>query len=158
DIMRLLMDKSLYPDPSLFLRELLQNALDACRRKEAHAKEAGRESDYRPSIAVWDYSGDKKDPRIVFQDNGVGMSLRVVEQYFLRVGRSYYRSPEFEVERLRLEKHGIELDASSQFGIGILSCFLVGERFDIDTYQFGHDPLSITVEGPTKYFVIRKLA
>src|ERR1700732_1629885 len=29
DIMRLLMDRSLYPDPSLFLRELLQNALDA---------------------------------------------------------------------------------------------------------------------------------
>ena len=35
NILALLMDRSLYPDPSLFLRELLQNALDACRRKEA---------------------------------------------------------------------------------------------------------------------------
>jgi hypothetical protein len=157
DIMRLLMDRSLYPDLSLFLRELLQNALDACRRKEAHAREAGREGDYRPSIAVWDHSSDPGDPRIVFQDNGIGMSLGIVEQYFLRVGRSYYRSPEFEAERLRLERQGIELDASSQFGIGILSCFLVGDCFDIETYQFGHDPLAITVEGPTKYFVIRKL-
>jgi hypothetical protein len=157
DIMRLLMDRSLYPDPSLFLRELLQNALDACRRKEAQAKEAGRAGDYKPSIAIWDHSGDPDAPRIVFQDNGVGMSLGIVEQYFLRVGRSYYRSPEFEAERVRLEKQGIELDASSQFGIGILSCFLVGDRFEIETYQFGHDPLAITVEGPTKYFVIRKL-
>jgi Histidine kinase-, DNA gyrase B-, and HSP90-like ATPase len=156
-IMALLMDKSLYPDPSLFLRELLQNSLDACRNREAHAKEAGHENFYNPRIAVWDYSDDSVNPRIVFQDNGMGMSRKIVENYFMRVGRSYYRSPEFDAERARLSKKGIELEASSQFGIGILSCFMVADHFEVETYRTGHRPLHITIEGPTKYFVIKLL-
>ncbi|MBE9566724.1 MAG: hypothetical protein IMF16_08235, partial [Proteobacteria bacterium] len=103
DIMRILMDKSLYPDPSLFLRELLQNALDACRHKEALWKEKGRPVPYKPRIVVWDHSDDPDAPRIIFQDNGVGMSLDIVENYFMRVGKSYYRSPQFQAERQRLE-------------------------------------------------------
>lgn len=157
EILRLLMDKSLYPDPTLFLRELLQNALDACRRKEARAKAAGVPEAYTPKIVVWDYSDDETNPRVIFQDNGIGMSLDIVERYFLRVGKSFYRSAEFDAERAELEAKGIELDACSQFGIGILSCFLVADRFEVETYQHGHDPLHITIEGPTRYFVIRKL-
>ncbi len=156
NILTLLMDKSLYPDPSLFLRELLQNALDACRRKEADTQVNGIA--YMPRIVVWDRTDDLNDPRVIFQDNGVGMSQRIVEQYFLRIGRSYYRSPEFDAERQRLQEHGKELDACSQFGIGILSCFLVGDRFEIETHQEGYDPLHIQIEGPSKYFVARRLA
>jgi hypothetical protein len=156
-IMKLLMDKSLYPDPSLFLRELLQNSLDACRNREAHAKEAGAQNSYTPRIAVWDYSDDPQDPRIIFQDNGMGMSRRIVENYFMRVGRSYYRSPEFDAERARLKKKGIDLEATSQFGIGILSCFMVADRFEVETYRVGSQPLHITIEGPTKYFTIKLL-
>jgi hypothetical protein len=155
-IMQLLMDKSLYPDPSLFLRELLQNALDACRNMEALAKEYDYK-DYTPRIAVWDYSDDPEDPRVIFQDNGVGMSRKIVENYFMRVGRSYYRSPEFDAERARLQVKGIELEATSQFGIGILSCFMVADRFEVETYRKGNTPLRITIEGPTKYFIIKLL-
>jgi hypothetical protein len=156
-IMGLLMDKSLYPDSNLFLRELLQNSLDACRNREAHAKELGQESLYNPRIAVWDHSDDSENPRIVFQDNGTGMSRKIVENYFMRVGRSYYRSPEFDAERARLKKGGIELEAASQFGIGILSCFMVADRLEVETYRTGHTPLNITIEGPTKYFIIKIL-
>lgn len=155
-IMQLLMDKSLYPDPSLFLRELLQNALDACRNMEALAKEYDY-AGYTPRIAVWDYSDDAEDPRVVFQDNGVGMSRKIVENYFMRVGRSYYRSPEFDAERARLKQKGIELEATSQFGIGILSCFMVADRFEVETRRTGDRPLHITIEGPTKYFTIKLL-
>lgn len=156
NILALLMDKSLYPDPSLFLRELLQNALDACRRKEADREVKGLA--YKPRIVVWDRTDDPSDPRVIFQDNGIGMSQRIVEQYFLRIGRSYYRSPEFDTERQRLREHGKELDACSQFGIGILSCFLVGDRFEVETHQEGYDPLHIQIEGPSKYFVVKRLA
>jgi hypothetical protein len=151
------MDRSLYPDSSFFLRELLQNAIDACRRKEALAKEKGYTESYRPSIAIWDHSADADDPRLVFQDNGIGMSLRIVENYFMNVGKSYYRSMEFDAERRRLERIGIELDAVSQFGIGILSCFLVADRFEVETHQFGHEPLHIKIEGTGKYFLVQKL-
>ncbi len=157
EIMRLLMDKSLYPDPTLFLRELLQNALDACRYQSALAKEAGMDDKYIPRIMAWDYSKDEKNPRIVFQDNGIGMSQRQVENFFLRVGKSFYRSAEFDAERHRLEKQGISLDACSQFGIGFLSCFLAGDHIEVETWRYGSDPLKITITGPSKYFLIERL-
>ena len=74
--------QGLYPDETLFLRELLQNALDACRYQKARALDAGMGDKYIPRIQVWDGSSlphdpedPDKGPRIVFQDNGVGMSL-----------------------------------------------------------------------------------
>lgn len=158
EIMRLLMDKSLYPDSTLFLRELLQNALDACRYQEALAKEAGMEDKYKPRIMVWDHSEDKDAPRIVFQDNGIGMSQRQVEGFFLRVGKSFYRSPEFDAERQRLAARGIHLDACSQFGIGFLSCFLGGDLIEVETWRYGNAPLKITITGPSKYFLIERLS
>jgi len=157
EIMRLLMDKSLYPDVTLFLRELLQNALDACRYQEALAGEAGMGDKYIPRITVWDYSKDKDNPCIVFQDNGIGMSQRQVEQFFLRIGKSFYRSAEFEADRQRLARQGIHLSACSQFGIGFLSCFLGGDKIEVETYQYGCEPLHITITGPSKYFVIKRL-
>lgn len=157
EIMQLLMDKSLYPDASLFLRELLQNSLDACRYQQALAKEAGMEDKYIPRIIVWDYSQDEKDPRIVFQDNGIGMSQHQIENFFLRVGKSFYKSPEFAAERQRLADEGIHLDACSQFGIGFLSCFLVGDHIEVETFRFGSVPLRVTITGPSKYFVIERM-
>jgi hypothetical protein len=155
-ILKLLMDKSLYPDPSLFLRELLQNALDACRFRKAIAQSEGAGDQYEPHIVVWDKSHEPT-PTIVFQDNGIGMSEDVIKNYFMRVGRSFYRSGEFNAQRQRLAAQGIQLEATSQFGIGILSCFMVAERIEIESYRLNERPLSITIEGPTKYFVIRRL-
>jgi hypothetical protein len=157
EIMRLLMDKSLYPDSTFFLREMLQNALDACRYQEALAKDADMADKYIPRIIVWDYSDDPVAPRIVFQDNGIGMSQRHVENFFLRVGKSFYRSPEFAAERQRLASHGIHLDACSQFGIGFLSCFLGGNTIEVETWRHGNAPLKITITGPSKYFLVERL-
>jgi len=155
-IMQLLMDKSLYPDSTLFLRELTQNALDACRCQMALAMEAGMPDKYLPRIVVWDHSDDPDNPRIVVQDNGVGMSLRIVEEFFLRIGRSYYRSHEFDVLRHRLSEKHITLHACSQFGIGFLSCFLVANHIEIDTWQYGNAPLHIRIDGPSEYFVVTR--
>ena len=163
-IMQLLMDKSLYPDETMFLRELLQNALDACRYQSAIAQDKGMQDKYVPRIQVWDHSavthrpdGPDGGPRIIFGDNGVGMSLYQVENYFMRVGKSFYTSPDFRAERDRLARKGIHLDACSQFGIGFLSCFLGGDRVEVETYHYGSEPLKITINGPSTYFVIQRL-
>lgn len=153
-IMKLLMDRSLYPDPSLFLRELLQNSLDACRVRMALARYDHAGDRYRPEIAVRDETVDGNRV-IVFQDNGVGMSRAILENYFMRVGRSYYRSNEFHAERKRLLERDVELEATSQFGIGFLSCFMVADRIEIETYRHGYQPLHVLIEGATKYFTIR---
>ncbi len=131
-----------------------------CHRKQAEAKLVygyDHARHYEPRIVVLDYQDDPKEPRIEFLDNGVGMSQRVVEQFFLRVGKSYYKSPEFETERARYQEAGIQLDVCSQFGIGILSCFIVANRLRVETYQHGQEPLRLAVDGPSKYFVIRRL-
>jgi len=148
------MDKALYPDPILFLRELLQNSLDACRMQSALASE--QRLTYYPRIFVVDLSDDESDPRIIFQDNGIGMSEEIVKNFFLRIGRSYYRSNEFLATRERLHAQGIQLEACSQFGIGFLSCFLGGDKIDVDTYQWGSHPLTIHIDGPSKYFLIKR--
>ncbi|MBI5834955.1 MAG: ATP-binding protein [Armatimonadetes bacterium] len=158
EILRLLMDKSLYPDDTLFLRELLQNSLDACRYQKALADEAGMGDKYIPRIEVWDHSDDPTDRRVVFQDNGIGMSQRQVENYFLRVGKSFYKSPEFEMERQRLAGRGIHLDACSQFGIGFLSCFLGGDKIEVETRRHDCDTLRVTITGPGKFFLIERAA
>jgi hypothetical protein len=163
-IMRLLMDKSLYPDPALFLRELLQNALDACRYQKALAEDLKMGDKYIPRIQVDDLSGLPRNPekplegpRIIFRDNGIGMSQEQVEKYFMRVGKSFYRSIEFKAEVERLKEKGIFLDACSQFGIGFLSCFMGGDLIEVVTYRHGYQPLKITIEGPGKYFLIERL-
>ena len=56
------------------------------------------------------------------------------------------------IEKLR--DKGVELEACSQFGIGILSCFMVADRFEVETYRVNHKPLRVIIEGPTKYFTI----
>lgn len=155
-IMNLLMDRSLYPDPAMFLRELLQNSLDACRLQKARAQEENMRDKYRPVIQVYDHTKDPEDPRVIFQDNGVGMSLDKVKNYFLQVGKSFYQSWEFRHEKELLEKKGIYLDACSRFGIGFLSCFLGGDKIEIQTYEYGSEPLKITIYGPDKYFLIEK--
>jgi hypothetical protein len=163
-IMRLLMDKSLYPDPALFLRELLQNALDACRYQKALAEDLKMGDKYIPRIQVDDLSCLPRNPekplegpRIIFRDNGIGMSQEQVEKYFMRVGKSFYRSVEFKAEVERLKEKGIFLDACSQFGIGFLSCFMGGDLIEVVTYRHGCQPLKITIEGPGKYFLIERL-
>jgi hypothetical protein len=153
-IMALLMDRSLYADPSLFARELIQNAADACRFAASLAAEA--KATYVPKIVITEKLVDGVR-QVSVQDNGVGMSLEVLLNYFLRVGRSFYRSRDFLAARARLASSGINLDATSQFGIGILSCFMVCDTFTVETYRRGHRPLSVAVEGATKYFVIQQL-
>jgi hypothetical protein len=157
EIMQLLMEKSLYPSPTLFLRELLQNSLDACRYQQALAAEKGMHDKYKPRIFIQDLADDAEKPRIIFSDNGIGMSLDTVQTFFLRVGHSFYRSAEFRAEKERLAEKGITFGACSKFGIGFLACFLAGEEIEVITFPIGGIPLRISISGPNKYFLIERL-
>lgn len=157
EILDLLMDKSLYPSPALFIRELLQNSLDACVFQYAIADSVGMGDKYTPRIVFWDNSDDPDDPRITIVDNGVGMSRRIIEHFFMRVGKSYYRSAEFRSEQSRLRDGGRVVGATSQFGIGFLSCFLASNHIEVSTYCYGHQPLHVDITGRSKYFVVQQL-
>src|SRR3984885_10411715 len=67
-----LMVHSVYSDKSVFLRELIANAADACERLryEAIAEPALIGDDVKPRITV---SIDAENKRLTVEDNGIGM-------------------------------------------------------------------------------------
>lgn len=115
-IVSLLMGMQLWGDPKIALRELLQNALDACRHCEALSKL--HDVPYRPEIKFTQRIEPDGTCILVCEDNGMGMNQRIIQRYFCRIGQSYYQSTEFRRENL-------DFSPASQFGLGIMSCFML---------------------------------
>ena len=114
-IVKLLIGKSLYPNQYIFVRELIQNSVDACTRvKERH-------SNQDPKITVHINSEENYFEII---DEGDGMSKRVLREHFSIVGKSI--SQEFHDSL-----HNVNL--ISQFGIGFMSTFIVAQKVVIKT-------------------------
>ena len=113
-------------DPYVFIRELLQNAIDAmATRAMVLARKQASLPTFSP-IVVECNPLPEGDYTFVIGDMGTGMDSFIVQHYLAIVGRSFYRSSDFR-------KLGIQYDAISRFGIGILSCFMVADTLEIDT-------------------------
>ena len=79
--------KQIYETPLAFIRENVQNAVDAVRI-QAHRESVDPSSDrYRIDINV-------NNQKIVVRDNGTGMSARDLEDYFWTIGASGKRTAE----------------------------------------------------------------
>ena len=119
-VIQLLAGEHLYSDPGVFVRELLQNAIDAVlmrtRQDPGFTLDQGR-------IVIDTWPGDCGDTWFRIRDNGTGMDEHIIQNYFLKVGRSYYTSDEFRAAN-RHAPGGKSYTAISRFGIGILSCFM----------------------------------
>src|SRR5581483_4790075 len=101
-----LLSDNLYSGPRVYVRELLQNAVDAIHaRTIAEPGFAGG----RIEIEV----NDGEVPTVVVQDNGVGLSEDEVHQFLATIGESSKRD---DLGKARTDFIG-------QFGIGLLSCF-----------------------------------
>lgn len=119
-IIRLLSD-NLYSDDSVFLRELLQNAVDAiAARKLADPTftDAGITVEYEEDE-------EKEEASLVFKDNGIGLTKEEVHEFLSIIGKS--------------SKSGAAARDSfiGQFGIGLLSCFLVTDTIEVLTKSAG---------------------
>ncbi len=79
--------KQIYETPLAFIRENVQNAVDAIRI-QAHRDSIGTDDDrYRIDITV-------EDRRILVRDNGTGMSAADLENFFWTIGASGKRTLE----------------------------------------------------------------
>lgn len=122
-ILDLLVGHTLYNDPSVVLRELTQNSIDACRLKKYEYESEAPGSSYHSTIKVkW----NSKTRILTFLDNGTGMSLEIIEKHLLKVGSSRYQDDEF------IKKYP-GFSPISRFGIGLLTCFLIANDVDIIT-------------------------
>lgn len=131
-ILKLLTGENLYESNDIFVRELLQNAVDAVLLR---GKMDNNFKIEEARIDLWEWND--KDGNIWFRidDQGTGMTLGMLRKYFLKVGNSYYTSKELKRD---LSNCGSNKDffSISRFGIGFLSCFLCGIEAEVSTLYF----------------------
>ncbi len=145
-IFNLFMGTNLYNEKTVALRELLQNSIDACRCRKA--KEVGYEGKISYKL-VKENTAEGVVRKIIVEDNGIGMDDYVIENYFMKIGKSYYQSRDFK-------KEGILFSSISVFGIGILSCFIMADRIEVETLKEGKKPRKLEIENYSNYFVTRR--
>ena len=151
EIVNLLMTNNLYSNPSLCIRELLQNSADAIRLRKAQFKKD--RLDWNEGKILFEHFVEDGMEVLKCSDNGTGMDEHIIRNYLTKVGRSFYKSPEFMKERLTLKKSNTDFEPCSQFGIGLMSCFMIGDKIKVFTRKdSGHGtkkgkPLVINING-----------
>jgi hypothetical protein len=135
-IIDLLMGENLYGGPHVFVRELVQNALDTSRHRRFIERASGN-PDFEPKPIQARHWIDRDGYQWVrFDDYGMGMDEQIVRQHLLKAGSSYYRTSSFRAEILRVrDKMHQDFVPISRFGIGLLSCFIVGDRIEVSTLR-----------------------
>ncbi|MDG4863630.1 HSP90 family protein [Streptomyces sp. T-3] len=110
-----LLSHHLYSSPRVYVRELLQNAVDAVTARRTHDPEAV----IRIRLAATGAS-------VSIEDTGIGLTEAEVHTLLATIGRSSKRGGEHGLESARQEFLG-------QFGIGLLACFVVARQIRVVT-------------------------
>ncbi|WP_347160082.1 HD domain-containing protein [Pontibacter chitinilyticus] len=145
-IIELLMGVGLYKDKYACLRELYQNALDACRCMISEANSIHHKATGIIQFSL-EHIGDKL--YLCCKDNGIGMTKEIIENHLLKIGNSYYKSSDFYKKQAQW---GGSFTPTSQFGIGILSCFMLGSKIEIITKTKEGSFVSCAIDGPHENF------
>lgn len=136
-VYQLLMGGAIYDNPLVAVRELVQNAVDACMLRDQltklHEPQLTPATEKRIFVRYEEPTDSEPHPRLVVTDTGTGMDEWILARYFLKVGRSYYSSPDFNRTRVALRNKDLDFAPVSEFGIGFLSCFLLGDRVVVQT-------------------------
>ncbi|WP_218932345.1 HSP90 family protein [Adhaeretor mobilis] len=125
-----LLSDHLYSTPQVFVRELLQNAHDAITARQTH--ERNHQGEVRIEIA----SGQKGGPAtLTIQDNGIGLSESEVREFLATIGNS--------------SKQGVleAEDYLGQFGIGLLSAFVVSDEIAVVTKSVNENAPAVEWRG-----------
>ena len=103
------------------IRELVQNAVEACRYRAHHA---GSVDCYTPAVRV---EFDRTHRTVTVTDNGCGMSERTVLNNFLTVGSSRSKEASY-----------VQADYApiARFGIGFWSVFVIASKARVETAAF----------------------
>jgi molecular chaperone HtpG len=117
-----LLSQHLYSSPRVYARELLQNAADAITARHALTPDAGIEPNggpiEPPGRVVFEI---RPDGTLEVHDNGIGLTESEVHTFLASVGRTSKRD----------ELGFARQDFLGQFGIGLLSCFMVADTIEV---------------------------
>jgi molecular chaperone HtpG len=124
-----LLSHHLYASPRVYVRELLQNAVDAITA-----------ADNSTTGVVRIETGDTT---LRIADNGIGLTEAQVHELLATIGRSSKR------DELGFARH----EFLGQFGIGLLSCFLVADEIRVHTRHAGAPAVLWTGHADGRYDV-----
>ncbi|MFC9929302.1 caspase family protein [Streptomyces sp. NPDC127190] len=168
EVRELLMGEQLYGgDPTLALRELYQNAMDACRYRAMRwtylRGRGARPADWSGRI-TFTQGEDERGRYVECRDNGVGMSAELLTHTFTRAGSRFERSKAFRREQSRWLRHdrSLRLYPNSRFGIGVFSYFMLADEMTIVTRQVSADgipaehALRVDIPSSASLFRIRR--
>jgi molecular chaperone HtpG len=138
--------KFLYSDHEIFLRELVSNSVDACKKLQALralGEASASEEQSKVEVIV-----DKEAKTIKIIDNGIGMTSEEVEKYINQI--AFSGAEEF------LNKYKDKTDTQGiigHFGLGFYSAFMVAAKVEIETLSFKPDAKAVhwTCDGSPNY-------
>lgn len=139
-IVELLIGKHLYGRPDVAIRELVQNAIDTCNTRHL------TDINYLPKIII-----EKDENSITISDNGIGMGFHEAKCFLSNIGETFYRP-----EELNKLLENATYDPISQFGIGLLSAFLIADNLIINTKKDGQEGCLFTINSPDQMWKYEK--
>jgi molecular chaperone HtpG len=144
DLLKLLVEPLYGNNPAIGIRELIQNAVDACLELRDYLKE-------NPKIAPPDLANQdsqvlvrleetqEKERFLIVSDQGIGMTTEVILNYFLTAGASFRQSNAWRKQHE--DKPGkSRVLRSGRFGIGALATFLIGDEITMSTRHISAPP------------------
>ncbi|MCP2247524.1 wHTH domain-containing protein [Lentzea aerocolonigenes] len=165
-IQALLMGEQLYGTPDLAIRELYQNALDACRYRQARTSYLTAMGTALPpwqgTISFRQGVDEQGRPFLECSDNGIGMGDRELVDVFAHAGVRFTDMPEYVEEQADWASVGIESFPNSRFGIGVLSYFMLADEITVTTCRLSRSGrpgqrLEVHIAGPDALFRVRDL-
>lgn len=121
----------LYSSPDVYIRELLQNAVDAIVARE----KAGQVEEVLQGKIHVVLSGEE----LQFTDNGIGLSEEEIHRFLAIIGES---------SKKELESGQLRSDYIGRFGIGLLSCFMVSDEIRVITRSVHDDRTFLWIGRP----------
>ena len=114
-----ILSNHLYSSPDVFVRELLQNAVDAIAAKRL--KYPGDRTENAVTLTLSEQDGK---PLLIFADTGTGLTEAEIHRFLAVIGQS---------SKHDLQSGKVQSDYIGRFGIGLLSCFLVSDVITVQT-------------------------
>ena len=136
DLLSLLVEPLYGKNVNIGVRELIQNAVDACRELKDYCEHTKYEMHNAPpgapDVSVVLTGDDASGYQLTIADRGIGMTADTVRNYFLKAGASY-RSSDAWRRAHESEPGKSRVLRSGRFGIGVLAAFLLGDELEVTT-------------------------
>lgn len=164
DLLKLLIGPLYGEKAEVGIRELMQNSIDAVIERKnfnnqhnSHLQENSilEQKDIEVSIN----KNNDDEWWFTISDNGMGMTLSTVKDYFLKAGASLRRS-ELWKKTFEDEFGKSKILRSGRFGVGALAAFLIGEEIKVTTRHISaqhNEGLEFTAKIDTVSIEIKNL-